>query len=258
MRLTKVEALKELLELDEGRGEYVTDTYNSVLDEINALVFNYAEWLGELDVDEQLKKVPQADYNLACAIITMILREDYWSNGMFEKRLRAGDVRCVIEKMISELENEAEDFRWSDPITFKELYETGCSFVPEKPGVYRITWPGHNSIALRISLINTSASAYDIGLLQKKYESCKNRKLLYIGKAGGKRGLKQRLRQYVLYGYNESKIHKGGRAVWQIEDAQNLLVEYACVDNSEEAEKYLLKQYKHQNNGVLPLANWRL
>lgn len=256
--LTKVKALKGLLDLDEGRGGYGVETYCTVLEEINALTFNYAEWLGELDVDKQLKKVPKADYNLACAIITMILREDYWTNGKFKERLSAGEVRCVIEKMTSELEKEAEIFRWSDPVTFEELYKTGCSFIPEKSGVYRVTWPGYNSLELKSHLVNTSAPPYDVELLQKKYESCRNRKLLYIGKAGGKRGLKQRLRQYVLYGYNESKIHKGGRAVWQIEDAQELLVEYACVDNPEEAEKLLLGEYKYQNNGVLPLANWRL
>ena len=256
--LTKVKALKELLNIDERRCEHAVGTYCNVLEEINALTFNYDEWLGKLDVDEQLKKVPRADYNLACAIITMILREDYWTNGKFEERLRAGEVRCVIEKMISELEKEAEVFSWSDPVTFEELYKSRCSGVSENHGVYRVTWPGYNSLELRSHLMNTSAPPYGIELLQKKYENCKNKKLLYIGKAGGEKGLKQRLRQYVLYGYNESKVHKGGRAVWQIEDAQELLVEYACVDNPEAAEKYLLKQYKHQNNGVFPLANWRL
>ncbi|MDD5891692.1 MAG: hypothetical protein PUC72_04060, partial [Bacteroidales bacterium] len=80
----------------------------------------------------------------------------------------------------------------------------------------------------------------------------------YIGKANGKNGLQQRLKQYVLYGYNKSKIHKGGRAIWQLENSKDFMVEYACVDNPEEIEKQLIIKYKEQNNGAYPLANWRL
>ena len=45
--LTKVKALKELLNIDERRCEHTVGTYCNVLEEINALTFNYDEWLGE-------------------------------------------------------------------------------------------------------------------------------------------------------------------------------------------------------------------
>lgn len=49
--------------------------------------------------------------------------------------------------------------------------------------------------------------------------------------ANGKKGLRQRLKQYVNYGWNHAANHKGGRAVWQIEDAEFLLLAYEeCVD----------------------------
>lgn len=99
---------------------------------------------------------------------------------------------------------------------------------------------------------------YDKSILCSKYNQCIDKKVLYIGKATGKNGLQQRLKQYVLYGYNKSIIHKGGRAIWQLENSKDFMVEYACVDNPEEIEKQLIIKYKEQNNGAYPLANWRL
>ena len=70
--------------------------------------------------------------------------------------------------------------------------------------------------------------------------------------------MQQRLKQYVIYGYNKSIIHKGGRAIWQLGNSKDFMVEYACVDNPEEMEKQLIIKYKEQNNGSYPLAKWRL
>lgn len=254
----KTEALKKLLNLRCDVERYPVEIYCDVLENINALIYNYPDWLDDQNVDKQLKKLDKADYNFACVLMTLVLREDYWINGAFDKRLKAGEVTPIIEKMITELENEEKLLKWSEPVTFANLYEQNCSSIPKCPGVYRVTCPGHSFLSANKVSSNSSAVLYDASKLQSKYNKCKDKKILYIGKANGKNGLHQRLKQYVLYGYDESKIHKGGRAIWQLENAKDLMVEYACVDNPEEMEKLLIKKYSEQNNGTYPLANWRL
>ena len=254
----KIETLKGLLNLKQNtRRSYVTEYYEA-LEDINAMVYNYPDWFDDKGVDEQLKKLDKADYNMACAIMTLVLREDYWINGSFKRRFEAGEVTPIIEKMIAELEIEEKLLKWSEPVTFVNLYKQNCSSIPKSPGVYRVTCPGQSFLAVNEKSSNASALLYDEYKLRDKYNQCKDKKTLYIGKANGKNGLQQRLRQYILYGYNKSKIHKGGRAIWQLENSKNFMVEYACVDNPEKMEQYLITKYKEQNNGTYPLANWRL
>jgi hypothetical protein len=51
--------------------------------------------------------------------------------------------------------------------------------------------------------------------------------------------------------------HRGGRAIWQIENNKDLLIGYFLCNSPESKEKELLKIYKGQY-GVLPLANWKI
>ena len=58
------------------------------------------------------------------------------------------------------------------------------------------------------------------------------------------------------YGWNNATNHKGGRAIWQIEDAGLLLLAYEECEDARAREKQLLADYKAEN-GCYPLANWR-
>ena len=58
------------------------------------------------------------------------------------------------------------------------------------------------------------------------------------------------------YGWNNATNHKGGRAIWQIEDAGLLLLAYEECEDARAREKQLLADYKAEN-GSYPLANWR-
>lgn len=189
----KIEALKELLNVRQDTERYPVEIYHDVLENINALIYNYTDWLDDQNVDEQLKKLGKADYNLACALMTLVLREDYWTNGSFDKRLEAGEVTHIIEKMIAELKNEEELLKWSEPITFASLHEQSYSSIPKCPGVYRVTCPGQSVLSVNKESSNDSALLYDAPKLQSKYDKCKDKKILYIGKASGKNGLHQRL-----------------------------------------------------------------
>lgn len=141
-------------------------------------------------------------------------------------------------------------------IPLHELYYSNCSAIPDKPGIYFILAPKDMEIRFLPTAKNPRAPFYKVNVLQEKYALCKDREILYIGKASGQKGLKQRLQQYMRYGWNEAVNHKGGRAIWQIEGAENLLLSYEVCQDPDAKEHALLADYKHIN-GRYPLANWR-
>lgn len=140
--------------------------------------------------------------------------------------------------------------------TLKELYQTSCSQIPNEPGVYFIVAPSGMQIEFHPIAENTSAPCYEVEKLWTKYDACQNKEVLYIGKASGKKGLRQRIRQYMKYGWKEAVNHKGGRAIWQIEGAENLLLRYEVYTDADAREHQLLCEFVEQN-GTLPLANWK-
>ena len=141
-------------------------------------------------------------------------------------------------------------------IPLHELHNSNCSVIPDKPGIYFVLAPKDMEIRFLPTAKNMHASFYDVNVLQEKYAQCTDKQTLYIGKASGQKGLKQRLRQYMRYGWNEAVNHKGGRAIWQIEGAENLLLSYEICQDADAKEHALLADYK-RNNGCYPLANWR-
>ena len=102
-----------LLELLKRSGQDVCDKYlmqdsyfYQALTDMYDLKQNYGEYLttSPIDCDRELERIPVADYELCAALLTMLLREDHFNNGAFGRRLRSGDVRSIIERMIATLE----------------------------------------------------------------------------------------------------------------------------------------------------------
>ncbi|MCD8078551.1 MAG: hypothetical protein LUE63_09325 [Lachnospiraceae bacterium] len=56
-----------------------------------------------INCDVELNRLPVADYELATALMTMLLREDHFSNGSFVRRYRVGQVDAVLNRMIETL-----------------------------------------------------------------------------------------------------------------------------------------------------------
>lgn len=85
-----------------------TELFYDILEECGDLKLNYADYSSThpIDCEKELLRLPSADYDLCCALITILLREDHFSNGSFERRQRAGQVKPVIDRMIMLLENE--------------------------------------------------------------------------------------------------------------------------------------------------------
>ena len=102
----KVKALQNLL-----RDGFVhEDEYYSVLESVGALKKGYYDYMitEPINVDEELKRLPNADFDLCSALITMLLREDHFSNGSFRERKEKGQVNPIVERLIETIKTEEE------------------------------------------------------------------------------------------------------------------------------------------------------
>ncbi|MBS4032635.1 MAG: hypothetical protein KGZ63_14635 [Clostridiales bacterium] len=151
---------------------------------------------------------------------------------------------------------------FSNYLTVEHIYNLTFSCIPNKNGLYIVKKPKGMKIVISpnttaIAEYKGSSMLYNEDILLSKYQQS-DREILYIGKAGGNRNkLKQRIRQFVKYGYCLVDNHRGGRAIWQIENNKTLLLGFVECDNPEKKENDLLTKYL-LNYGVLPLANWKI
>lgn len=86
--------------------EQRVELFYQALEDMEDYKGNYSDYMttSPINCNEELKRVPDADYELCTALLMMLLREDHFSNGSFEQRVQAGDVRPLLERMIELLE----------------------------------------------------------------------------------------------------------------------------------------------------------
>lgn len=84
--------------------------FYEVLEECGDLKLNYSEYASThpIDCDRELLRLPTADYDTCCALLTMLLREDHFSNGSFVRRQRAGQVKAIVDRMITLLDAKSK------------------------------------------------------------------------------------------------------------------------------------------------------
>lgn len=93
----KIRRIQGILELRDPR----EDLYADLLKTMGDLKTNYGDYMitEPIDCNEELKRVPGADYELCTALLTMLLREDHFSNGSFDQRFADGQVLPVLMRM---------------------------------------------------------------------------------------------------------------------------------------------------------------
>lgn len=94
---TKIRKIQEILELKNPQ----ENLYAALLKTMGDLKTNYGDFMitEPINCNEELKRVPDADYDLCTALLTMLLREDHFSNGSFERRFAEGQVLPVLVRM---------------------------------------------------------------------------------------------------------------------------------------------------------------
>lgn len=75
--------------------KFVEDEYYKLLQHLGDLKSNYIDYMTSepIDCELELKRLFGADYDLCCALLTMLLREDHFCYGSFESRYNDGQVR---------------------------------------------------------------------------------------------------------------------------------------------------------------------
>ena len=98
----KVSAIKELIDVPD-----TAEKYYELLENMGDLKTDYHTYATTepINCDKELERVPKADYELCTALLTMILREDHFSNGSFERRQRLGQVNAILKRMLETLRN---------------------------------------------------------------------------------------------------------------------------------------------------------
>ena len=68
---------------------------------------NYWDYMttDPIDCEEELKRLPNADYELCTALFTMLLREDHFCNGALMRRCEEGHIDAILQRMIKTLGN---------------------------------------------------------------------------------------------------------------------------------------------------------
>jgi len=82
------------------------ESYYRLLEDIGDNNSDYGSYMktAPINCEEELRRLPNADYGLCCALLTMLLREDHFCNGSFEERYKEGQVQPILDRMIKLLD----------------------------------------------------------------------------------------------------------------------------------------------------------
>ena len=100
-REEKIEMIQEIIE---KKDPYI-GLYTELLLSMGDMKLNYRDYMitEPINCSEELKRVFNADYDLCAALLTMVLREDHFSNGSFKRRFAAGQVLPILKRMMDVL-----------------------------------------------------------------------------------------------------------------------------------------------------------
>lgn len=92
----------------------LADYYYELLGIMGSMKYGYGDYMttAPINCDEELKRTATADWDLCCALLTMLLREDHFAQyGCFENRCEKGDVQRIIDRMIAVLEYKESEIK---------------------------------------------------------------------------------------------------------------------------------------------------
>jgi len=146
-------------------------------------------------------------------------------------------------------------------ISIADLRSSKLESVPNDPGVYVVLREAEDFPKF---IQHSTGGIFDkreptvpIDKLEKAWITETN--IMYIGKTGkidGERGIKKRLNEYLDFGAGKSVGHYGGRYIWQLEDANDLIICWLPVIDEDpfKVENHMLNDFESKYDR-LPFAN---
>lgn len=92
----------------------LADYYYELLNNMGSMKYDYGDYMTTepINCDEELKRTATAEWDLCCALLTMLLREDHFAQyGCFDNRYEKGDVQRIIDRMIVVLEQKEDSIK---------------------------------------------------------------------------------------------------------------------------------------------------
>lgn len=145
------------------------------------------------------------------------------------------------------------------------------TLVPKKKGIYLVLWPDEKSPVFVEKGTGGFFKGKDpnVAICELEKHWIENERILYIGQAGGKvkrkngdilnnkATLQSRIEQYMQFGQGLPKGHYGGRYIWQLANAKDLIICWKVLIeyDSREEEKEMIKGFKKEHEGKRPFAN---
>ncbi len=98
--IKKAGSALSIIEKMHDAGDSIT-SYYEIMENAGWIEYKYPSFMSTvpISVNEELKRLPTADFSLCCALMIMLLREDHFSNGSFEHRIVDGSVARVLARM---------------------------------------------------------------------------------------------------------------------------------------------------------------
>ena len=135
-------------------------------------------------------------------------------------------------------------------IKISDLRASGCKEIPPNQGIYLVLRP----LTSFPKLVYPSTGGYFKGkdptvpLDELNNHWVEGTIVVYIGKAGGvnsTRTLRDRLQTYLKFGEGKPVAHWGGRYIWQLADADELVICWKTTPRSDPAleEKKLIRAF---------------
>lgn len=100
----------------------------------------------------------------------------------------------------------------------------------------------------------------NVSIEELKSNWVEDSKIVYIGKGGDpskKATLNSRIKQYLSFGKGNKVGHYGGRYIWQLSDAEDLIIAWKPLpdESPSEVETRMIDEFKRLHNGRRPFAN---
>lgn len=140
-------------------------------------------------------------------------------------------------------------------VPFRDL---PVSDVPAAVGVYAVLRPAETSVSFLPASTAGWSKGRDPSVSHEVLGDAwvDGVEVIYFGKAGGRGGLRGRLSAYRRHGAGSRAAHWGGRYIWQLADAGQLLVAWKLTpDERPEAVEAALIATFVKATGLRPFAN---
>ena len=99
---------EKIVEIEAVLGDMLPDVYYDLLEKLGDIKRNYWDYMTTepINCNIELKRIDTANYELCTALLTMLLREDHFCNGMFWEHYKRGEVNAILNRMVIALDKE--------------------------------------------------------------------------------------------------------------------------------------------------------